>query len=153
MAARLALEKKAYDDATIAAEHYRRAQANAQLTPFKSAEDSALIFQQAAAGGTGDAIPRATAHKNQFGNATKASRYELINLSRQFQDIGVSLYSGQSPLTVLVQQGSQIYDVFSSSERTAGSLFKQMATGALSFAATLPGIITGLAAVAAGVAV
>jgi hypothetical protein len=52
-------------------------------------------------------------------------RYELINLSRQIQDVGVSLASGQSPFTVLVQQGSQVADVFASSEGTVGGFFQQ----------------------------
>lgn len=43
------------------------------------------------------------------------ARHEWINLSRQAQDIGVSLAGGQSPFTVLAQQGSQVADVFASS--------------------------------------
>ncbi len=38
---------------------------------------------------------------------TGLARFELINLSRQAQDVAVSLAGGQSPLTVLMQQGSQ----------------------------------------------
>ena len=44
------------------------------------------------------------------------ARHELINLSRQIQDVGVSLGSGQSPLMVLMQQGTQIGDIFASSK-------------------------------------
>jgi phage-related minor tail protein len=66
--------------------------------------------------------------KTATDSATKSiglQRYELINLSRQIQDVGVSLASGQSPFTVLVQQGSQVADVFASSEGTVGGFFKQ----------------------------
>ena len=48
----------------------------------------------------------------EFGKQTGLARHELINLGRQAQDVGVSLVSGQSPFMVLVQQGSQIADVF-----------------------------------------
>ncbi|WP_198162342.1 phage tail length tape measure family protein, partial [Methylosinus sp. R-45379] len=40
------------------------------------------------------------------------SRHEWLNPSRQFQDVGVSLASGMNPLTIAIQQGSQIFDVF-----------------------------------------
>ena len=39
-------------------------------------------------------------------------RYDWINLSRQFQDIAVSIAGGQRPMTVLLQQGAQISDIF-----------------------------------------
>ncbi|WP_420133955.1 phage tail length tape measure family protein, partial [Rhodopseudomonas sp.] len=55
------------------------------------------------------------------------ARHELINLSRQAQDVAVSLAGGQSPLTVLLQQGSQIGDVFASSRGTIGGFFTQLA--------------------------
>lgn len=65
---------------------------------------------------------------DNFAGSTRLSRYELINLSRQMQDVGVSLASGQSPFTVLVQQGTQIADVFAASQGTVGGFFRQ--TGA-----------------------
>lgn len=52
--------------------------------------------------------------------------HELINLSRQAQDVVVSLASGQNPLTVLLQQGSQIGDVFATSQGTVGGFFQQL---------------------------
>ena len=60
--------------------------------------------------------------RQKFGQQTGLARHELINLGRQAQDVGVSLASGQSPLMVLVQQGSQIADVFvTSGRKSAGS--------------------------------
>lgn len=44
----------------------------------------------------------------------RLARHEWVNLWRQFQDITVSLTSGQNPLTVLLQQGTQVYDVLAS---------------------------------------
>lgn len=54
------------------------------------------------------------------------ARDELVNLSRQAQDVFVSLTSGQSFGTVLIQQGTQIADVFAASRATLGSFFKQV---------------------------
>lgn len=73
------------------------------------------------------------------------ARHELINLSRQLQDVGVSLASGQAPLTVLVQQGTQIYDIFAASRGSVGGFFKQLPT-------MIAPAVGPLAAVAAGVA-
>lgn len=71
-----------------------------------------------------------TAGIKTFGVQTGLARYELINLGRQAQDIGVSLASGQSFGTVLVQQGAQIADVFTSSQGTMAGFWNQIKTGA-----------------------
>ena len=80
----------------------------------------------------------------------RLARHELINLSRQIQDVGVSLASGQAPLTVLVQQGSQIADVFATSTGTIGGFFTQAAAGAGRFLASTTGIATSAAAIGVG---
>ncbi len=84
----------------------------------------------------------------QVASTTKLARYEMINLSRQLQDVGVSLFSGQSPLTVLVQQGSQIADISASSGVSIGNMFKQVGSAigsALTPVRVLTGGILGLA--------
>lgn len=83
---------------------------------------------------------------------TGLARYELINLSRQFQDVGVSLFSGQNPLTVAVQQGSQIADVFASSEGTVKGFFGQVAAGAASLITPTTVAITAVVALTAAAA-
>jgi len=75
---------------------------------------------------------------------TGLARHELINLSRQAQDVAVSLAGGQSPLTVLAQQGSQIADVFMSGTGTVRGFFGQLATGAR---AMITPVTAGIAAV------
>ncbi|MEA3151929.1 MAG: hypothetical protein QOD56_2868 [Gammaproteobacteria bacterium] len=102
---------------------------------------------------------KSTAQVQTFTGATQATgklatgaglaRYELINLSRQFQDIGVSLASGQSPLLVAVQQGTQIADVFASSTGTVGGFFKQLVSGATSFFTPARLVLGGLVAIGA----
>jgi hypothetical protein len=50
----------------------------------------------------------------QLGTATKSTSGHTANLTAQFNDIGVMLASGQSPLTLAMQQGTQISQVFQS---------------------------------------
>jgi len=90
----------------------------------------------------------ATATK-EFGNQTGLARHELINLGRQAQDVGVSLVSGQSPLMILAQQGSQIADVFIASGKSVGSFFSQAIAWARPFVTSTAGIVTGIAAIGA----
>lgn len=93
-------------------------------------------------------------NKNATESATRSiglQRYELINLSRQIQDVGVSLVSGQSPFLVLVQQGTQIADIFSNSEATVGGFFRQMLSGVASVL-TPARIATGAIGVIGGAA-
>ena len=100
------------------------------------------------------ALRGASAANENLAGSTRLSRHELINLSRQVQDVGVSLASGQSPLTVLVQQGTQIADVFASSSGTIGGFFRQttswlggfLTAGRLAFAGVTAAIGLGAAA-------
>lgn len=48
------------------------------------------------------------------GTKTRLARHELLNLSYQLQDVVVGLASGQRPMTVLIQQGSQIAGIAAS---------------------------------------
>ncbi|MGE0290279.1 MAG: phage tail tip lysozyme [Bradyrhizobium sp.] len=64
-----------------------------------------------------------------LGRNAGLARYELINLSRQFQDIAVSLQGGQSLPSVLLQQGSQIADIFASSEGSVTGFVRQAVSG------------------------
>lgn len=80
-------------------------------------------------------------------NSTKLSRYELINLGRQAQDVVVGLQAGQSPLTVLLQQGTQIADVFAASTGSIRGFFGQVVSGAARFATSAAGVTTGLVAI------
>jgi hypothetical protein len=86
----------------------------------------------------------------QLGTQTGLARHELINLSRQAQDVGVSLASGQSPFTVLIQQGSQIMDVFASSQAGIRGFFSQAIGWAGRFLTSTAGIVTSLGAIAVG---
>lgn len=87
---------------------------------------------------------------DNVGRGAGLARHELVNLSRQMQDVVVSLYSGQAAATVFLQQGTQVGDVFASSRATLRGFAQQV----LEFAARNPFLILagGVAAVGAAVA-
>lgn len=125
----------------------RAAAVQAQMTQAQQATYAAAMRTTAAISSSGTAIQGAFAPLpamlggvqnvlNTFGQQAHASgqraaagvglaRHELINLSRQAQDVFVSLSSGQNPLTVLIQQGTQIADVFAASTGTVRGFFSQ----------------------------
>lgn len=85
--------------------------------------------------------------------AAKLATHEMVNMSRQMSDVGVSLAMGMNPFMVLIQQGPQIADVLQTAGArgvTAGAAFRQM--GASLYAALAP-VLPIIAAVAAGAAV
>ncbi len=59
---------------------------------------------------------------DQFGNTAKATAAALRQVPAQFTDIVVSLQGGQAPLTVLLQQGGQLRDIFGSAGAAAQAL-------------------------------
>lgn len=96
----------------------------------------AAAAKPAAAGATALEKAAASAAKGTSGITTTSglARHEMVNLSRQLQDVGVSLVSGQSPFMVLAQQGTQIADIFGSSKTaTVGGAIKQVTSGIASF--------------------
>lgn len=75
--------------------------------------------------------------------------YELINLSRQLQDVFVSIASGQAPTTVFIQQGTQIADIYGSSKNgTVGGSIKQL--GGIIASVITPMRLLGLGVAAGG---
>lgn len=59
-----------------------------------------------------DALGETTGTMNKAGMSAKAYSAALRNVPAQFTDIAVSLQAGQAPLTVLLQQGGQLKDMF-----------------------------------------
>lgn len=74
----------------------------------------------------GKAADTAASGAEEMSEQTGLARHELINLSRQAQDVAVSLAGGQGLGTVLMQQGSQIADVFVSSKGSVGGFARQV---------------------------
>lgn len=67
---------------------------------------------RAALAATDKALTANTRGFNQQGISAKAMAANLRNVPAQFTDIAVSLQAGQAPLTVLLQQGGQLKDMF-----------------------------------------
>lgn len=59
-----------------------------------------------------DALGETSTGMNQAGMSAKAYQASLRGLPAQFTDIAVSLQAGQAPLTVFLQQGGQLKDMF-----------------------------------------
>lgn len=59
---------------------------------------------------------------NEFGQTAKQTAAALRQVPAQFTDIVVSLQGGQAPLTVLLQQGGQLKDIFGSAGAAARAL-------------------------------
>lgn len=101
-------------------------------------------------------LAQAAQRLNQTGvandNVTKSTglaRHELINLGRQAQDVAVSLQGGQSPFTVLFQQGSQIADVFLTSQAGVKGFAVQAKEALMSIITPGRAVVLGFAAVSA----
>ncbi len=65
----------------------------------------------------------------KMNRSMRASTAHTANLAAQFNDIGVMLAAGQSPLMLAVQQGSQINQVFTSMGGTPLTKLKAMTAG------------------------
>jgi len=71
---------------------------------------------------------KATEGLQATGRAARAARNELAQAQVQLTDIVVSLGSGQSPITVLLQQGGQLRDVFGSVGGAIGAVGRALAS-------------------------
>lgn len=132
---------KALDDLTAAAK---------PASAAASALGKAATGASAASGALGKASTAAAAGATGIAKSGALARHELVNLSRQIQDVGVSLVSGQSPFMVLVQQGAQVADIFGSSKSgTVGGALRQVGSGIASFLTPVRALSLGVAAAGA----
>lgn len=90
-------------------------------------------------------LQKAKVANDNMTHSVGLARHELINMGRQAQDIGVSLLGGQSPFTVLAQQGTQVADIIATSNSSLRDMGRQvlgfftparLAIGGLAIAAT-----------------
>jgi phage-related minor tail protein len=83
---------------------------------LRQVEAQARSTGQAMAGMGGGAgargMQQSVRDMNNLGMSAKATSAALRNVPAQFTDIVVSLQGGQAPLTVLLQQGGQLKDMF-----------------------------------------
>ena len=145
----LAIESQSVTTATTALDKF---QASAAMAA-KASDTMAKAAQPAAANTTAiqKSADAAAKSLDTVAKQTGLTRSEMINLSRQLQDVGVSLVSGQSPFMVLAQQGAQIADVFGSSKTgTVGGALRQIGSGIASVLTPVRLLAAGFAAVAVG---
>ena len=95
----------------------------AELDQKLDASEDAFKRQEAAARGAAGAVTQAGAAARgvggafrqggaEAGGAIQLNTAQLSNMQFQLQDIAVGLASGQSPFTVIAQQGSQLVQIF-----------------------------------------
>lgn len=89
--------------------------------------------------------PTASAKELAATKAQRQARYLQGQLAPQFTDIVVSLQGGMNPLTVLLQQGGQIKDMYALAGKSVGQALASMAQYVL-------GLITPVTALAAVIA-
>ena len=81
-------------------------------------------------------------------NAAGLSGFQMQNLVYQLNDVFVSLVSGQAPLTVLIQQGSQIAPIFGGITAAISGLVRMLGTA---FITALTSPITAIVALVGAV--
>lgn len=84
------------------------------------------------------------------GATGKLTSSQLVNLSYQLNDVVVSLASGQRPLMVLMQQGSQIAQIFGPGTGVTGIL-RGVWQGLTSLISPTTAVVGGIAAIGAAV--
>jgi phage-related minor tail protein len=122
------------------------------------AEANAL-FRAGAITATEQAVAHALAQARYDGTAKalgaigatgKLTSNQLVNLSYQLNDVVVSLASGQRPLMVLMQQGSQIAQIFGPGAGVSGIL-RGVWQGLTSLISPTVAVVGGIAALGAAV--
>jgi lambda family phage tail tape measure protein len=81
------------------------------------------------------------------GEAANLSRHHLVNLGYQLNDVFVSLASGQKPLTVFIQQGSQIAGIAAAANISLKAMAMQiglMLAPFMPFVAAIGAVVAGL---------
>jgi hypothetical protein len=81
------------------------------------------------------------------GDGSQLASYQIVNLGYQLNDVVVGLASGQRPLTVLAQQGTQIAQIFAGSGIGVGGVLKELGRTVLGLVSPTTLLVGGLAAV------
>jgi hypothetical protein len=84
----------------------------------------------------------------KMGGSSKLAGHHMANLSFQIQDVIVGLQGGQKPMTVFLQQGSQIAQIAAQAGVGLGGMASAVGSMALGFARAHP-VLTALAAATA----
>lgn len=83
----------------------------------------------------------------QYGDATKLTRFQLLTMQYTFNDVIASLASGGSPLTILMQQGGQVTQAFGGLTNTLRALLTPTRLAVLGFGTLAVGLGAAASAV------
>ena len=111
-------EKKAAQDAAAAVQAQMEAQKAATAAAAARAKQPIGVFADSPATNLAPSIQQ----MEKLGMTAKATSAALRQVPAQFTDIVVSLQGGQAPLTVFLQQGGQLKDVFGGAGAAAQAL-------------------------------
>lgn len=78
------------------------------------------------------------------GDGSQLASHQIVNLGNQLNDVVVGLASGQRPLTVLVQQGTQIAQIFAGSGIGVGGVLKELGRTVLELVSPTTLLVGGL---------
>lgn len=152
----VATSRLAAEQAREEAAKHRAATASAQSAAASARAESASLRLAAAkrkeaaatAGATG-ATTRNTAANRANAASSGLAAHQTSNLVFQLQDVVVGLQAGQSPMTVFLQQGTQIAGVFGPGTGVTGIL-RGLATAARAMIAPFLPVIAVVGTAAAG---
>lgn len=82
---------------------------------------------EAALGRLGPAADQVTRRIERMGASSRNAGYRAQQLAFQLNDVGVSLASGQNPLTVFIQQGAQIAQIYGGQNGGVGAVMRDLA--------------------------
>lgn len=93
---------------------------------------------------------RLASANDNLGRSAGLARHEMVNLSRQMQDIATMAAMGAGPMQILSSQGAQIYDIFSSSQGTvkgfAGQVVSALTPARVAVGGLAVAVVAGAAA-------
>lgn len=81
---------------------------------------------EAALGRLGPAAQQVTSRMERMGASSWNAGYRMQNLGFQLNDVFVSLASGQNPLTVFIQQGAQIAQIYGGQNGGVGAVMRDL---------------------------
>jgi hypothetical protein len=147
--ARAAALKASYDPLAASIDRVNKEMAEAQALAARGAISDAELGR--AKDVLGARLTGLTKLQTAAATGAKLHAHEIANLGSQFADVAVSLGSGQNPLLVFLQQGSQIGGVFASASARGVGFGAALRGIASSFGPlVLSGGLIGLAVVALG---
>lgn len=149
-------QKLATEAARTEAAQQRAASATAQAAAAKARAESASLRlaaakrrEEAATSAATGATQRNTAANRANAASSGLAAHQTSNLVFQLQDVVVGLQAGQSPMTVFLQQGTQIAGVFGPGTGVTGIL-RGLASAARAMIAPFLPVIAVVGTVAAG---